>query len=108
MGTIGRNLCQGNPLTDPGTSLMALDVEIILTSKKGRRTLPLEKFFVDYYQTALEPGEILIEIHVPPPVETLCWSHIKFTLHTEEDFATVRISSHYARRLATARISAWC
>ena len=48
--------------------------------------------FLDYYETALEPGEILTEIHVPPPVERLCWSHIKFTPRTEEDFATVGIA----------------
>jgi len=92
MGTLGGNLCQGDPMTDPGTSLMALDAEVILSSKKGQRKLPLENFFVDYYETALEPGEILTEIHVPPPLERLCWSHIKFTPRTEEDFATVGVA----------------
>jgi len=63
-----------------------------LQCKKGARKLPLENFFVDYYETALEPGEILTEIHVPPPIERQCWSHIKFTPRTEEDFATVGVA----------------
>jgi len=92
MGTLGGNLCQGDPMTDPGASLMALDAEVILSSKKGQRKLSLDNFFIDYYETALEPGEILIEIHVPPPLERLCWSHIKFTPRTEEDFATVGVA----------------
>ena len=92
MATLGGNLCQGDPTTDPGASLMALDAEVTLHGKKGARKLPLDKFFVDYYETALQPGEILTEIHVPPPVERLCWSHIKFTPRTEEDFATVGIA----------------
>lgn len=92
MGTLGGNLSQGDPMTDPGASLMALDAEVTLHGKKGARKLPLEKFFVDYYETALEPGEILTEIHVPPPLERLCWSHIKFTPRTEEDFATVGVA----------------
>ncbi len=92
MGTIGGNLCQGDPLTDPGASLMALDAEITLTSSKGKRNLSLEKFFVDYYQTDLRPGEILTEIHVPPPVNRLGWSHIKFTPRSLEDFATVGVA----------------
>ncbi len=92
MATLGGNLCQGDPTTDPGASLMALDAEVTLHGKKGARKLPLEKLFLDYYETALEPGEILTEIHVPPPVERLCWSHIKFTPRTEEDFATVGIA----------------
>ncbi len=92
MGTLGGNLSQGDPTTDPGASLMALDAEVTLHSNKGARKLPLEKFFLDYYETALEPGEILTEIHVPPPIDRLCWSHIKFTPRTEEDFATVGVA----------------
>ena len=92
MGTIGGNLSTGDPATDPGASLVALDAEVTLTSASGQRTLPLEESFVDYYQTALEPGEILTEVHVPPPVQGLGWSHIKFTPRTVEDFATVGVS----------------
>jgi carbon-monoxide dehydrogenase medium subunit len=91
MGTVGGNLAGGDPLTDPGASLIALDAEVILTSSKGQRTLPLDEFFIDYYQTALEPGELLTEIHVPPP-ERPGWSHIKFTPRSIEDFATVGVA----------------
>jgi carbon-monoxide dehydrogenase medium subunit len=92
MGTIGGNLCQGDPLTDPGASLIALDAEITLTSGKGDRTLPLEQFFVDYYQTAIQTGEILTEIHVPPAAKKLAWAHIKFLPRSAEDFATVGVA----------------
>lgn len=92
MGTIGGNLCQGDPLTDPGASLIALDAEITLTQSKGKRTLALEDFFLDYYQTDIRPGEILTEIRVPPPRQRLGWAHIKFTPRSEEDFATVGVA----------------
>jgi carbon-monoxide dehydrogenase medium subunit len=91
MGTIGGNLAAGDPLTDPGSSLMALDAEVTLTSGKDRRTLRLDEFFIDYYQTALEAGELLTEIHVPPAVRP-GWSHIKFTPRSIEDFATVGVA----------------
>jgi carbon-monoxide dehydrogenase medium subunit len=91
MGTIGGNLAAGDPLTDPGASLIALDAEVVLTSKNGARTVKLDEFFVDYYQTALNPGELLTEIRVPPPVR-LGWSHIKFTPRSVEDFATVGVA----------------
>jgi carbon-monoxide dehydrogenase medium subunit len=91
MGTVGGNLAAGDPLTDPGASLIALDAEVTLTSSKGRRTLRLDEFFIDYYQTALEPGELLTEIHVPPPMRP-GWSHIKFTPRSIEDFATVGVA----------------
>lgn len=92
MGTIGGNLCQGDPLTDPGAALIALDAEITLTGSSGKRVLALEQFFVDYYQTDLRPGEILTEIHVPPAAKRLGWSHIKFTPRSAEDFATVGVA----------------
>ena len=91
MGTVGGNLSAGDPLTDPGASLIALDAEVTLTSSKGKRTMPLDQFFVDYYQTALEPEELLTEIRVPPPRRP-GWSHIKFTPRSVEDFATVGVA----------------
>ena len=91
MGTVGGNLAAGDPLTDPGASLIALDAEVTLSSSKGQRRLRLDEFFIDYYQTALEPGELLTEIHVPPP-QRPGWSHIKFTPRSVEDFATVGVA----------------
>ncbi|HEY2986484.1 MAG TPA: xanthine dehydrogenase family protein subunit M [Candidatus Binatia bacterium] len=92
MATIGGNLCQGDPLTDPGASLLALDAEALLASSKGNRTVPLDQFFVDYYQTVIEPGEILTEIRVPTPTNGLRWAHIKFLPRSQEDFATVGVA----------------
>jgi carbon-monoxide dehydrogenase medium subunit len=91
MGTVGGNLAGGDPLTDPGASLIALDAEVTLTSSKGQRILRLDEFFIDYYQTAMEPGELLTQIHVPPP-QRPGWSHIKFTPRSIEDFATVGVA----------------
>ena len=91
MATVGGNLSHGDPLTDPGASFIALDAEVTLRSSRGERTLSVEDFFVDYYETALEPDEILTSIHVPPPAGP-GWSHFKFTPRSEEDFATVGVA----------------
>lgn len=91
MATIGGNLAGGDPLTDPGASLIALDAEVTFAGTNGQRTLHLEDFFVDYYETALKPREILTEIRVPPPKRP-GWSHIKFTPRSVEDFATVGVA----------------
>ena len=91
MATVGGNLSHGDPMTDPGASFMALDAEVTLRSSRGERTLSVEDFFVDYYETALEPDEILTSVRVPPPAGPV-WSHIKFTPRSEEDFATVGVA----------------
>lgn len=65
-GTIGGNLCYGDPSTDPPACLLALDAQVVLGSTRGERIMPLEEFIVDYFETALAPDEILVELRVPP------------------------------------------
>jgi carbon-monoxide dehydrogenase medium subunit len=64
-GTLGGNLCYADPATDPPTCLMALDAQVVLGSVRGERVLSMEAFLVDYYVTAIEPDEIVVEIRVP-------------------------------------------
>jgi len=64
-GTIGGNLCYADPSTDPPGCLMALDASVVLGSTRGERVLSMEEFLVDYYTTAMELDEVLLEIRVP-------------------------------------------
>lgn len=66
-GTIGGNLCYADPSTDPPACLIALGASVVLAGPGGRRQLALEDFLTDYFTTALEPGEILVEIRIAPP-----------------------------------------
>jgi carbon-monoxide dehydrogenase medium subunit len=65
-GTLGGNLCYADPSTDPPGCLMALDAQVVLGSARGERVLGMEEFLVDYYVTALEADEMVVEIRVPP------------------------------------------
>ena len=64
-GTIGGNLCYGDPSTDPPSCLLALNATVVLGSTRGERSMRLDEFIVDYFETALEPDEILMEVRVP-------------------------------------------
>ncbi len=63
--TIGGNLCHGEPAADLPPLLMALGARVMLKGVSGERTVKLENFFIDFYETALRQGEILCEIQVP-------------------------------------------
>jgi xanthine dehydrogenase small subunit len=63
--TMGGNIVTASPIGDSAPVLLARDAKVILTSKKGERVLPIDKFFVDYRRTALQPGEILKTILLP-------------------------------------------
>jgi carbon-monoxide dehydrogenase medium subunit len=64
-GTIGGSLAHADPAADYPASILALDAEIVATSKAGTRTIPATEFFVGLLTTQLRPGEILTEIRVP-------------------------------------------
>ena len=65
MATVGGGLTHADPAQDPPPALMALGARVVLASSGGTRELPVEDLFVDYYETALQPGELLTEVIVP-------------------------------------------
>jgi carbon-monoxide dehydrogenase medium subunit len=66
MGTIGGNLCYAESASDPAPALLALGARAVVEGRGGRRVIPLaDEFYRGFYETSLEPGEILVEIEVP-------------------------------------------
>lgn len=65
-GTLGGNICHADPASDPPTLLVALSATCVVRSaRRGTRELPVADVFTGYYQTALEPDELLTELRVP-------------------------------------------
>jgi carbon-monoxide dehydrogenase medium subunit len=91
LGTIGGNLCHGEYRADPPAAMVALDAVVELTSKKGTRTLPVEEFIIDYYQTGIEPDEILTRITIPdlPPHAISKYMRVSARSVIEEPTVTV-------------------
>lgn len=64
VGTMGGSVANNDPAADYPSAVLALDA----TVHTDRRSLPADEFFVDLYETALEPGEILTRIEFPIPM----------------------------------------
>jgi aerobic carbon-monoxide dehydrogenase medium subunit len=64
-GTFGGALAHADPAGDLPAVALALEAEFVIAGLNGRRTVPAAEFFVDYLTTALEEGELLVEIRVP-------------------------------------------
>jgi carbon-monoxide dehydrogenase medium subunit len=96
-GTLGGNLCYADPATDPPTCLMALGASVVLEGPDGQRTLALEDFLVDYYTTALEPGEIVLALQVPPPVPGDDGRYTRFLRTAAEHRPLVNVGLHVRR-----------
>lgn len=65
MGTIGGNLAHGDAANDHPAVMLALNATIIAQGPDGERAIPIDEFFFGFYQTALQPDEILTEIQIP-------------------------------------------
>lgn len=79
-GTIGGNLSHADPASDPAALLIALNAFVKVANKERERTLSLEEFFRDFFETALEEGELLLEVQVPAIPPKTAPVYEKFTI----------------------------
>ncbi len=93
VATVGGGLIHADPAQDPPPSLMVLNAYVVLTSSGGTRELPVKDLFHDYYESALEPGELLTELVVPQAPEGAKTVYLKFLPRTEDDYATVSVAA---------------
>ncbi len=66
-GTIGGSVASGDPSCDWPALLHTLDAELQCQGPNGARTLDINGFVEDLYQTALQPGEIITGIRFRKP-----------------------------------------
>lgn len=64
-GTVAGNCCYNDPTCHLPPILTAIGTTFEVRGMSGTRLISAEEFFVSYYQTALEPGEMVVALHVP-------------------------------------------
>jgi carbon-monoxide dehydrogenase medium subunit len=65
VGTMGGNIAHGDAANDQPALMLAMRATIVAEGPEGRKTIPIDAFFHGFYMTALEPADVLVEIHVP-------------------------------------------
>jgi carbon-monoxide dehydrogenase medium subunit len=90
-GTIGGNVCHGDPGGDPAPVLIALNGKMKMTGLSGERTVSAEDFTLDYYETELRHDELLTEIQIPSLSPN---TGVKFTKISQiaGDYATASVA----------------
>jgi carbon-monoxide dehydrogenase medium subunit len=87
MATIGGTLAHADPTSDAAPALLALEARVVVLGSQGEREIELAAFFKDYFETILEPGEVLKEIIVPIPPETAQGFYTRFQVRKAMDKA---------------------
>ena len=83
--------------SDTAPALVALQANVVIAGPNGRRTVAVENFHmppaVDYRsETVLESAEIITEIVLPPPAESLRSSYRKVRARRAWDFALAGVA----------------
>jgi len=93
VATIGGNLAEADYASDPPATLLALRSSVVARSNRGERVIPLTDFFVDFYETALEPDELITEVRVPKLNSTSGAAYIKYVTRSSEDRPCVGVAA---------------
>jgi carbon-monoxide dehydrogenase medium subunit len=91
--TVGGGLAHADPSQDPPAGFIVLDAKVKLASSKGERTVAVQDLFRDYYETVIEPAELLTEVIVPRQPSSAKGVYLKFLPRTEDDYATVAVGA---------------
>jgi carbon-monoxide dehydrogenase medium subunit len=96
VGTIGGSVAHADPAADYPAALQALEARIVIAGPAGQRELSAPEFFIDTLTTALEPGELIVELNVPTDQQSVGASYQK-CLQPASGFAIVGVAARVAR-----------
>jgi carbon-monoxide dehydrogenase medium subunit len=80
VATVGGNIVNAVPSADSAVPLITLGTAVRLIGPEGKRTMPLEDFFIGPGKTLLKGGEILLEFVIPklpPHTGAAYWKHTR-------------------------------
>jgi carbon-monoxide dehydrogenase medium subunit len=86
-GTLGGTVAHSDPASDLPTALLALGGDVVVQGPNGRRSIPVTEFWLGFFETALEPDEVIVELRVPR-TGGAGWGYEKFT-RRENDWPIV-------------------
>jgi carbon-monoxide dehydrogenase medium subunit len=107
-GSLGGNLAFNDPHSDPGTVLLVHNASVTIGNAKGERRLALDDFFVDMYATALEAGELLLEVEIPSLPAGMTSTYLRLHRYQRPTLGVavaVRIDND---KIAEARLAVGC
>ena len=94
-GTLGGTVAHSDPASDLPTALLALGGSVVVQGPGGQRSIPVTQFWLGFFETALEPDEVIVELRVPR-TGGAGWGYEKFT-RRENDWPIVAAAAVQGR-----------
>jgi carbon-monoxide dehydrogenase medium subunit len=92
VGTIGGSLSHADPAADWPAVTCALDAAVRVAGPRGERTLQVQEFIQGPLTTALDPGEIVLQVRIPLPKAKTGSAYEKLP-HPASRFAIVGVAA---------------
>jgi carbon-monoxide dehydrogenase medium subunit len=108
-GTLGGNIANASPAADTLPALLAMDAALELAGPHRKRWMPLGEFMLGPGRTALQPGEVLTAVLLPPLAERSGSAFLKAGRRKAMEISVVcvaaRLDLHADGRCVAARIA---
>ena len=91
--SLGGNLCNAAPSADSIPAIIALGGVANVVGPNGSRQVPAEEFCTAPGRNVLQPGEILVSIHLPAPQAHSGAAYLRFIPRNEMDIAVAGVGS---------------
>ena len=91
--SVGGNLAHADYRLDPPPALLVLGAAVTAFGPSGSRTIPLKDFFRGMYETALEPGEILVDVKIPFMPERSQAVYLKYSALSANDWPCLGVAA---------------
>jgi CO/xanthine dehydrogenase FAD-binding subunit len=88
---VGGSVAHGDPAAEIPAVLVALDARYLIQSSGGQRWLAADAFMTGLFTTALEPGELLSSIEIPPMAPRTGWAFLEMA-RRHGDFALAGVA----------------
>jgi carbon-monoxide dehydrogenase medium subunit len=95
--SVGGNLAHADYRLDPPPPLLVLGAEIGAVGPNGSRRIPLKNFFRGMYETALEPGEILVDVRIPAPPADSKAVYLRYSTLAANDWPCLGVAALLAK-----------
>jgi len=89
VGTIGGNIANGSPIGDSPPALIAAGATLVLRSASGRRSMPIEDFFIGYGKQDRQRDEFVEKVILPKPAPNARFRAYKITKRFDQDISAV-------------------
>lgn len=91
--TLGGNVAEADYASDPPATLASLGAEVHVTGLTGNRVLTVPEVITGFFETSLEPGEIITHIDVPVATRPRGAAYLKYRSRSSEDRACVGVAA---------------